>query len=77
MYYICESQLPYLVMKAALKNSDSGKKNCYLAIVYIMYIYMYIYIYIYNIYIYIYIMFIYIYIYIFIWYIDRDTLINR
>ena len=75
MYYICESQLPYLVMKAALKNSDSGKKNCYLAIVYIMYIYMYIYIYIYNIYIYI--LCLYIYIYIFIWYIDRDTLINR
>ena len=75
MYYICESQLPYLVMKAALKNSDSGKKNCYLAIVYIMYIYMYIYIYIYNIYIYIY--YVYIYIYIFIWYIDRDTLIKR
>ena len=73
MYYICESQLPYLVMKAALKNSDSGKKNCYLAIVYIMYIYMYIYIYI----IYIYILCLYIYIYIFIWYIDRDTLINR
>ena len=70
MYYICESQLPYLVMKAALKNSDSGKKNCYLAIVYIMYIYMYIYIYIYIyiIYIYIYIMFIYIYIYIYLIY---------
>ena len=61
MYYICESQLPYLVMKAALKNSDSSKKNCYLAIVYIMYIYMYIY----NIYIYIYILCVYIYIYLF------------
>ena len=65
MYYICESQLPYLVMKAALKNSDSGNKNCYLDIVYIMYIYMYIYIYIYNIYIYIYYVYIYIYIYLF------------
>ena len=68
MYYICESQLPYLVMKAALKNSDSGKKNCYLAIAYIMCIYMYIYIYIYIIYIYIYYVYIYIYIYIYLIY---------